>query len=143
MSDPNHAEEGGFPPNWIWAEDGDEVAGRYRSFSTGRTATGDLVPIVQLEVDGVARSVWLFHVALRERFAEEIKTRPDKDLDPGELVTIRRGEERQSASHPDRRYRAYEVEFENRRRLSPLELLQIPEALGATAPPPPDQDIPF
>jgi hypothetical protein len=126
-----------FPRSWIWDDDGDEIVGRYRSFSQGHTKAGDVVPIAQLEVGGEARSIWLFHTSLREQFLAEVQTRPDKDLDPGETVHIRRLEERQSQSSPDRTYRVYRVEFQNKRRPSAIDLLSVSVPLGATAPPPP------
>jgi hypothetical protein len=128
----------------MWDQDGDEVTGGYRGFTQGHTRDGTAVPIVQLELaNSETVSVWMFNEALRARFADEVRSRPDKDLDPGERVTIRRGDKRQSTSNPDRQYRAFEVTFGNSRQPSALDLLVAGVPLGATAPPPMGEDIPF
>jgi hypothetical protein len=129
-----------FPQAWYWDEDGAEIVGRYCGFSEGYTKSGASVPIIELEVEGERRAVWAFHMALREKFLAEIKERPEKDLDPGELITIRRGEERESNAHEGWRYREYDVTFEHKHKPSPLELL------SESVPQPPaddDESVPF
>jgi hypothetical protein len=132
-----------YPMSWMWDEDGDEVSGRHTHFSQGHTKDGTAVPIVVLQVDGEPRAVWLFHEALREQFLAEIKARPSGDLEPGERVTIKRGEKKRSQSNPDRSYRSFQVMFEHKRQPSPLDLLSAGVPLGASQPPPMDVDIPF
>jgi hypothetical protein len=135
--------EGEYPRSHMWQEDGDLVSGSYVRFSQGHTRDGTAVPVIVLDVDGEPRSVWLFHDALRQQFVTEIKTRPSGNLDPGELVTIRRGEKKQSASNPDRSYRVFDVDFEHKRQPTPIDLLSAGVPLGAMQPPPIDADIPF
>jgi hypothetical protein len=123
-----------FPRTWRFDEDGLEVTGRYVEITEGTTANGPC-PIVVLTVDGERRSVWLFHTAVRNRFSDEIGRRKDGDLTQGELVSIRRGETKESAG--GRSYVAYAVRFPEAPRRSPKEILGEPEQS-----PEPD-DVPF
>ena len=66
--------ESDFPRNWLFDEDGLEVEGRYVEITEGTTANGPC-PIVVLNVDGERRSIWLFHAAVRNRFADEVARR--------------------------------------------------------------------
>jgi len=129
-----------YPRSWYWGDDPDECIGKYVGISEGYRKTGEVVPIITLEVDGEPRAIWLFGIALRDQFLREIELRPSRDLDPGETVTIRRGEERQSAAHPDRHYRVFEVSFEHKRKPTAMELLagplrptQAPPSMGGPA----------
>jgi hypothetical protein len=126
--------ESDFPRNWLFDEDGLEVEGRYVEITEGTTANGPC-PIVVLNVDGERRSVWLFHTAVRNRFADEVARRKDGDLTQGELVSIRRGETKESAG--GRSYVSYAVRFPEAPKRSPKEILSEPEQA-----PEPD-DVPF
>jgi hypothetical protein len=139
-----------YPRAWIFGEgdeqDGKEAVGKFRRFAQGRTKMGDPVPICILEIDAEERAVWLNAMALRNKFADEVGKREGKNLDPGEIVSVVRGEKRQSQSSPDRSYWTFTVGFEHAAQLSALEILSAGVPLGATAPPPPagvEDDIPF
>jgi hypothetical protein len=126
--------ESDFPRNWLFDEDGLEVEGRYVEITEGTTANGPC-PIVVLNVGGERRSVWLFHTAARNRFADEIARRKDGDLTQGELVSIRRGETKESAG--GRSYVSYTVRFPEAPKRSPKEILSEPDE------PEEDDSIPF
>jgi hypothetical protein len=118
-----------FPRNWLFEEDGLEVEGRYVELTEGTTANGPC-PIVVLNVDGEHRSVWLFHTAVRRRFADEVARRMDGDLTQGELVVIHRGETKESAG--GRSY-SYTVRFPEAPKRSPKEILAEHDEAGHEA----------
>jgi hypothetical protein len=123
-----------FPRTWRFDKDGLEVSGRYVEIGEGTTANGPC-PIVVLNADGEHRSIWLFHTAVRNRFADEVARRKDGDLTQGELVVIRQGETKESGG--GRSYVSYSVRFPEAPKRSPKEIL------GETEPVPEPDDAPF
>jgi hypothetical protein len=97
-----------FPKNWLFAEDGLELVGRYVASEEGPTANGPC-PILILEIDDEHRSVWCFHTALRRRIAAELARRPSGDFKKGERIVIRQGETKESEG--GRKYVSYFVRF--------------------------------
>ena len=123
------AQEREHPRSWDWDLDGDELAGAYVELDEAPTAQGPK-PLVIIEREGGERvTLWLFHEALRSRFAEEVAKRPAKHLLPGEPVLIFRGEWVESAN--GRKYRAYRVRFPASPKRSALEILGVPAGSAA------------
>lgn len=114
------AAEGDYPRGWRFDEDGLEVTGRFVEFDEGVTANGPC-PIVVLDVDGEPRSVWLFHTASRSRFADEVARRKSGNLDVGELVRVRQGEQKQGGN--GRSYTSYQIRFPEAPKRSPKDIL--------------------
>jgi hypothetical protein len=139
---------GGYAPAWLWDDDGLVVEGRHVCFDEAVTSGDRVCPIHVLEVDGVERSVWVWHTALRSKIARELRKRPSGDLDPGELV---RYEQLESAtSETGRTYYPYATRFEHAPKLKPRDIFASDEdededdgggvedlAIGV------DDDIPF
>ena len=99
-------EETDYPENWRFDEDGVEVRGKFVKFDLGQTQDYGEVPIVVLNVDGVERSVWLFHTALRSKFQKEVNRR---DIQPGEQINIKQAGEKKGKNK--RPYMNYIVAF--------------------------------
>jgi hypothetical protein len=113
----------GFPAAWRWDDDGDRIQGHYVETTSANTSYGTSA-VVKLELaGGEQRSVWLLQTALREKFAQELKRRQADDFEPGELITIQRGEERESAA--GRRYRSFSVVFKDAPRQSAARILGV------------------
>lgn len=118
----------GYPRGWQWEVDGDELVGTFVEIGEAPTASG-YRPIVILEVAGERRTLWLFHEALRSKFAQEVARRPEGDLRPGEPVLVRRLGEKQSAY--GRTYVDYRVVFAESPRRSPRDILGLDDGDAA------------
>jgi hypothetical protein len=79
-----------YPETWRWDEHGDICSGTFVRFDKGATRDYGKKLIMILEVDGLARSVWLLQTALYERIRDELAERPDHRLAVGERVAIHR-----------------------------------------------------
>lgn len=130
-----------FPRTWRWDQDGESLTGTFVEFDEGPTAYG-AKPILVIEIEGERRSVWLLEKAVLSRFADEVATRANRDLTPGERVEIRRGDVVTSGT--GREYRSFRVRFPDRPKRKALDIL----GGSATDEPPSegegqDGDIPF
>lgn len=93
--------DSGYPRSWRFDddEDGDEFQGEYVRLDEGPSAYGPPQPIAVFKIAGVERSVWLSNAVLRKRFEEELhKRRPARDFNPGERISIRRGETKKTSA---------------------------------------------
>jgi len=132
-------DDSGYPRAWDWTVEGDEVEGTFVAIEEAPTSNG-MKPLVVLDVAGEQRTFWLFHEALRWKFAQELERRPADDLRVGEPVTIQRLGEKESAN--GRTYVDYRVSFPESPRRSPREILGV-SVPAATEAGPDDQDVPF
>jgi hypothetical protein len=87
---PEQAEEREHPESWFWDSDGDSVLGRFIRFDRAPTKDYGMKAILVLDVAGVPRSVWLTATVLFNRVRDEVASRPNRNLEPGEQVSIRR-----------------------------------------------------
>jgi hypothetical protein len=92
-----------YPESWIPEQAGEEIAGELVRYTRGTTAYGEQTIVILRTPEGVERSVWLLHTALREKCAA---LRPA----PGELLLIRFEGKRRSAAGT--LYSSYRVEIE-------------------------------
>jgi len=140
----SHQHDTDFPRTWSFDEDGDVVAGTFVELGEAPTANG-YRPILTLDVAGEARTIWLFWESLTSKFREEVERRPDGDLEPGERITIERGDWKESGA--GRRYRAFSVKFPDRPRRSARDILgatrTAPDDEATTTPEASGDDIPF
>jgi hypothetical protein len=132
-----------YPANWIFDEDGDEVAGTFVAFDEGQTRDYGLKPILIL--DGVGdpperRTVWLFGI-LPGQFAKELERRGTGDLVVGERIVITRLGEKQSES-TGRMYTDYRVLFPDRPAKSASDILGVRDK-PAEKPDEDDGSVPF
>lgn len=120
--------ETNYPPNWIFDDDGDEVAGTFVAFDEGQTRDYGLKPILILDGAGALeerRTVWLFGI-LPGQFAKELERRGASDLTVGESIVITRLGEKVSES-TGRTYTDYRVLFPDRPRKSAGDILGAKE----------------
>ena len=151
---PNPADDGQseYPRAWKWSEDGDDLAGKYAGMDSATTAYGPCgIILIDNHQDNERVAVWLMQTALRSKFADELERRADDNFTIGERISIRRGEEKESAN--GRTYRAFRVTFHDAPKpdarailgLGAAQLSEpglVPEPPADTAPSDAD-DIPF
>jgi len=114
-----------YPRAWLWDEDGDRFEGRFLGLATGHAPMSGETPILQAKLEtGEEVSVWLYGVALRGAFLREVKRRPAKRLDEGELIVIGRGQKRPSKTDPSRTVQPFTVKFPEAPPESMLEILE-------------------
>jgi hypothetical protein len=77
----------GHPESWNWDRDGYMVDGRFVRLDIGSTPFG-VRPIVVLQIDGHAHSVWVTSPDLRARLAGELERRRACDFALEERITI-------------------------------------------------------
>jgi hypothetical protein len=125
-------EEGDYPENWRFDEDGAEVRGKFVKFDVGQTQEYGECPIVVLNVDGEERSVWLFHTAIRSKFQKEVNRR---EIQPGEQINIKQAGEKMGGNK--RSYMNYIVAFVD---APPLDAKALFGAVSEAADP--EDDVP-
>ena len=144
------AEEREYPESWRWDEDGDHVAGRFVGFDRASTRDYGQKAILVLDVDGTKRSVWLTQTVLYNKVRDEVASRPSKNLDQGERVSIRRLE--QTPGEGGRQgYWKFRVLFPDRPELTATDVFELDNnaQTGSAAPSQPasssenEDDIPF
>jgi hypothetical protein len=84
-----------YPRDWDWDADGNTADGKYVQIRVANTQKGPR-PIMELEINGEIRSIWLTPTSLFGQVKNEVKRRPKRDFDKGERLIITRGDKRQS-----------------------------------------------
>src|SRR5262245_16223515 len=87
-----------FPEFWEWEKDGSDVDGTYVAFTSIPTKMYGEKPAVILHVGKADRTIPLWETALSNRFRDEVKRRPDKELAAGERVIIHRSAEKKKSA---------------------------------------------
>lgn len=131
--------EHAYPRSWKFGTDDplELSEGAYVSTTTAPSGYGE-TPIINLNVAGEERAVWLATTVLREKFAEELRRRGARDFDRGERITIRRSAEKKT-SGTGRPYWPYSVTFHDAPRQDAAALLGV----GDSATVPAADSIPF
>jgi len=133
-----------YPETWRFDEDGLTAAGTYMRMDTGPSAYGQK-PILVLEINSQARSLWIVQEALRSRLADELARRRAREFSVGERIEISRGAEKK-LSENDREYWPFKVSFPDAPRQDAADLLGRTEPAAAdseSAPLVVQDDIPF
>jgi hypothetical protein len=84
------AAEREYPESWFWEKDGDHITGRFVRFDRAPTKDYGMKAILVLDVDGILRSVWLTATVLYNKVRDEVASRPNQNLEPGERISIKR-----------------------------------------------------
>jgi hypothetical protein len=150
---PEQAEEREYPESWMWDEDGDRVSGRFVRFDRAPTRDYGMKAILVLDVDGVPRSVWLTATVLFNKVRDEVASRPKRNLEPGEQVSIKRLEKTKGEGGRQG-YWKFQVLFPDRPQATTEEIFDLdqgtdipePKELAESSQPAAgsqDEDIPF
>jgi hypothetical protein len=103
-------QDNGYPKSWKFGTDDPlEVEGRYVSTTTAPSGYGE-VAIINLDVEGETRAVWLSTMVLKAQFADELRRRGSRDFNQGERITIARSAEKRT-SEAGKPYWAYVTRF--------------------------------
>ena len=90
-------QDNGYPKSWKFGTDDPlEVEGRYVSTTTAPSGYGE-VAIINLDVEGETRAVWLSTMVLKAQFADELRRRGSRDFNQGERITIARSAEKRTS----------------------------------------------
>jgi len=154
MTTVDETAEGGnefaYPEAWIWDRHGLRVDGTFVRTDRGSGEYGSC-PIVVLSVDGVERAVWLNTTAVVAKFRDELRRRRARSFEPGERITIQRGEAKKT-SGSGRNYWPFQTRFHDAPQMDDADVLELDGELDVAtvetleADPPSeaqDDDIPF
>jgi len=87
-----------YPQSWIFDDDGDLIEGRFLRFEEGRTKEYGPKVILILDVGGAERGLWLTQTVLFNRMRDELESRANKRLEPGERIVVKRLEKKYAAA---------------------------------------------
>lgn len=110
------------PKTWRFDKDGPVADGRYVRLGEGPTKGYGYKPLIVLNIDGVDRTVWLFHTASMGDVFEELQRRPGNELTVGERVVVENRGDAVSESS-GRTYKDLKVRFPEKPEPSGRDLL--------------------
>jgi len=114
-----------YPQSWIFDDDGDLIEGRFLRFEEGRTKEYGPKVILILDVGGAERGLWLTQTVLFNRMRDELESRANKRLEPGERIVVKRLEKKYGAG--DREYWRFSTLFPDRPEKTTSELFGLDE----------------
>lgn len=122
----NHDEDGEIPPYWDFATDGSTATVTPIKRIERANVNGREVPILVGDIDSRERSAFLWpEGGLYGRFRDHIRFRPNKRIESGERVTIRRGDKRPSKTTEGRQVWEWNVVFHDAPELSQAAMFEL------------------
>jgi hypothetical protein len=119
-----------YPATFVWEEDAEDLGDRYHLEGTflaleeGPTAQGTR-PILVLEIDGEARSVWVLHGPFLNKLQEELERRAVPEFTVGERMVFERWKEKATSESTGRSYTPYKAWYPDRPKRSAKDILGV------------------